>query len=990
MAGQSSDTVAAPIHLRCEYHVNPVGIDALRPRLSWEMVDGRRGARQTAYQIVVAHSLEELHGAITCLWDSGKVHSRESVHQPYAGPALQASQRCYWKVRIWDAGDQPSPWSEPAYWEMGLLAPEDWRAGWIEADLPEDPAAPQPAHMLRTEFQVDGALRSARAYITSHGLYEAELNGHRVGDQVLTPGWTSYDHRLQMQIYDVTGLVQTGNNALGVTLADGWYRGYLGFQNQRNHYGDKLALLCQIRIEYADGHVRWIGTDDRWRASTGPVRMADIYQGETYDARLEKPGWSTPGYDDRGWAGVRVVDHAKTHLVAPAGPPVRTVEEIQPLSVLRTPAGEIVFDFGQNLVGWCRLRVAGEAGAMVVLRHAEVLDVEGNFYTDNLRSAAQTVRYTLKGDGEEVYEPRFTFQGFRYVAVSGFPGVPTVDSLTAVVVHSNMAPTGTFECSQPLLNQLQHNIVWGQKGNFVDVPTDCPQRDERLGWTGDAQVFIRTACFNMDVAGFFTKWLADLAADQAPNGSVPFVVPDVLARRRDPGQPAVFTGMGSAAWGDAAVICPWTLYLCYGDSRILERQYTSMAGWVEFMAGQAGDRSIWDSGFHFGDWLAIFPEANPLVPAPKTSHALIATAFFAYSASIVAQAARVLGKDGDAQRYEALATHVRRAFCAEFVTPNGRIDAGTQTAYVLALMFDLLPEEQRPAAVERLVADIRGRGNHLSTGFVGASYVCPVLSKFGRLDVAFDLLNQRTFPSWLYPVKRGATTIWERWDGIKPDGTFQDASMNSFNHYAYGAIGDWMYRTIAGIDLDPAEPAYQHVIIRPQLGAGLTHAEATLHTVYGRIRTAWELTRSHFRLEVTVPANTWATVVIPATDVEQVTEGGRPLREVDGVVVNGVQVDGLTLELGAGEYRFASTGRVLDDAYLAAAGAGLSKASRLGDLLSDPDARAILFRHLGQEFPQLPQLQFAMGMKLEQAATIVSHLFTPDTLAAIDAELAHI
>ncbi|MFL7811977.1 MAG: family 78 glycoside hydrolase catalytic domain, partial [Anaerolineae bacterium] len=583
-------------NLRCEYKDNPLGIDVSRPRLSWQIVADGRDAAQSAYQIRVAGSEAALDNG-DLLWDTGKVASDASIHRPYDGPPLRSGQRCVWRVRAWDGDDQPSTWSESGSWEMGLLAPTDWQAAWITPDIEEDTSTSQPSPMLRTTFAVDGAVRSARVYVTAHGLYEMLLNGTRVGDDVLTPGWTAYDERLQVQTYDVTGLLAQGENVVGAVLGDGWYRGNMGFSGQRNNYGDKVALLLQLHVVYEDGREQTVCSDGQWVAATGPILASDIYNGERYDARLEKAGWSEAGYDHGDWAGVQVVEASKEILVAPLGPPVRRIEEIEPVEILHTPAGETVVDMGQNMVGWLRLKVQGEAGSTVTLRHAEVLDQEGNLYTENLRSAEQTDTYTLKGDGVEVWEPRFTFHGFRYVAVDGYPGELTLDALTGVVVHSDMARTGHFQCSEPLINQLQHNIVWGQKGNYVDVPTDCPQRDERLGWTGDAQVFIRTGCFNMDVAGFFTKWLQDLAADQGENGAVPHVIPNLMGRRRG-------RASGSAAWGDAGTICPWTIHLCYGDTRILETQYDSMVGWVEYIASQAGEDRLWSSGFHFGDWLA--------------------------------------------------------------------------------------------------------------------------------------------------------------------------------------------------------------------------------------------------------------------------------------------------------------------------------------------------------------------------------------------------
>jgi alpha-L-rhamnosidase len=879
--------------LTCEYHTNPLGLDVPQPRLSWKLVAAdalARNLRQSAYQVLVAGDEAALEAERGDVWDSGRVESAESTLRAYGGPALSSGQRCYWKVRVWDGAGQPSAWSETAWWEMGLLSPSDWQAQWIAPGFEEDLSDSTPSPLLRGTFAVDGQVRSARAYVTAHGLYALELNGRPVSEDLLTPGWTSYHHRLQYQTYDVTALLQTGANALGAALGDGWYRGYFNWHNARQHYGQTLALLAQVVITYADGRVQVVGTSGDWQSATGPIRRSDIYHGEDYDARLERPGWSTVGYDTAGWAGVTVEDHGYANLVAPNGPPVRRMETVRPLGQFVTPAGELVVDMGQNMVGWVRLTLpanGGRAGDVVTLRFAEVLDQAGNLYVANLRSARQTDRYTLKGEGEAVFEPHFTFHGFRYVHVAGYPGELSLDDLTGVVVYSAMTPTGEFECSDPLLNQLQHNIQWGQKGNFVDVPTDCPQRDERLGWTGDAQVFSRTAAFNFDVAGFMTKWLRDLAADQTPEGRVPHVVPDILKQG------------GSTGWGDAAVIVPWHMYQCYGDARPLAEQYPSMVKWIEYGRAQTGGTWIWSGGVHFGDWLAV-PPADPNLPYPVTDMPLISTAYLAYSISLVQKAARVLGYADDAAEYARWLAEVKAAFRNEFVTPNGRLSPSTQTAYVMALYFDLLPEALRAQAAARLVEDIRKRDNHLLTGFLGTSYLPHVLSDNGYLDVAYALLNQKTYPSWLYPVTQGATTIWERWDGIRPDGTFQAVTMNSFNHYAYGAIGDWMYRVVAGVRLDPADPGYHHSVIRPQPGGGLTYARAAVESLYGRVESGWRQTEGGLEVNVTIPPNTTADVYLPAADVAAVTLDGAPVKG-DGVRAEAGQV---VVRLGSGSYAF--------------------------------------------------------------------------------------
>lgn len=881
--------------LHTEYKKNPIGIDARRPRLAWQIRSAQRGVVQSAYQIRVARSERSLESAADTVWDSGKVTSDESVQCVYAGPPLQSGQRYHWKVRIWDGGGAASDWSAPAYWEMGLLESTDWQADWIEPDLQEDTSKSGPVAMLRGVFKVNEDVLQARAYVTSHGLYEMQLNGRRAGDQVFTPGWTSYNKRLQYQTYDVTSLVRRGDNAVGILLGNGWYRGNVGFTGQRNRYGKTLAALMQLKITYKSGKVETVTTNRTWRSTTGPILMSEIYHGETYDARLEKTGWAEPVFDDHDWPGVKAASYPKDTLIAPAGPPVRKIEELKPVKIFKTSGGDTVADMGQNMVGWVRLTVQGAAGTTVTLRHAEVLDRQGNFYVQNLRGAGQKVQYTLKGRGVEVFEPHFTFQGFRYVAVDGYPGDLTPDALTGVVIHSDITPASEFETSSQLMNKLQHNIIWGQKGNFLDVPTDCPQRDERLGWTGDAQVFSRTAAFNMDVAGFFTKWLKDLAADQYESGSVPHVIPDVLGRANKPAG-------GSAAWADAAVIIPWNMYLSYGDKRILEEQYLSMARWVEYERVRAGDDFIWDGDFHFGDWLA-FATTRADYPGATTGKDLIATAFFAHSTDLLARIARVLGKQEDAVKYSDLLLKIKSAFCREYVSETGRIGENTQTAYAVALQFDLLPEALRLVAARRLAQEIRER-KHLTTGFVGTPYLCHVLSRYGYLDEAYMLLNREEYPSWLYPVKQGATTIWERWDGQKPDGSFQDKGMNSFNHYAYGAIGEWMYRVMAGIEIDEQTPGYKHVLIQPRPGGGFTNVRASHISMYGKVGSAWNLKDGRFELAVEIPANTRATVKLPNADLATVLEGGQAVTTGNGITRKWQEGNSAVLDVGSGSYLF--------------------------------------------------------------------------------------
>ncbi len=878
-------------NLRVEGAENPLGLDALRPHLSWQLRSDGRGAAQTAYEVRVRQGQRTL-------WKSGRVASSLSAGIPYEGPPLLSSTRYEWRVRVWDGEGRKSRWSEPATWETGLLDETEWKGRWIASGEEGKADESRPSPLLRGELRVDGAVRSARAYATSLGLYELEINGRRVGNRLFTPGWTSYGKRLAYQTYDVTEHLRRGENVVGATLGDGWYRGRLHRTEgvYRNVYGSRLAFLCQVRVEYEDGRVAVFGTDGSWRWTPGPIRSADLYDGETYDGRLERDGWSAPGYDAAGWEPVAVVSPPKRALFASSAPPVRKLAEVKPVKVWRSASGALLVDFGQNLVGFVRVRVRGAAGEKVTLRHGEVLDGMGELYTANLRSAAQRVTWILRGGGEEVREPRFTFQGFRYVAVEGWPGELGPESLTAVVVGSDLPGAGEFTSSSPLLNQLQRNIWWSQRGNFLDVPMDCPQRDERLGWTGDTQVFARTAAFNMDVSGFLEKWLADLALEQRADGAVPNVVPNT----NEPEDPHAWA---SAGWGDAAVLVPWTLYEAYGEMRVLERQYPSMKAWVEYVRRQAGPGLVWRGGDHFGDWLAFAPDA-PDEPGPTTGKDLVATAFFARSTDLLGRAARVLGRETEAREYATLATAIRAAFVREFVTPAGRVGESTQTAYVLALEFDLLPEALRPEAARRLAEDVRQRG-HLTTGFLGTPYLCHVLARFGHLDLAYRLLLREEYPSWLYPVTRGATTIWERWDGVKPDGSFQDPGMNSFNHFAYGAVGDFLYRVVAGLDSDEAEPGYRHVVARPRPGGGLTSASAQLETRYGEAASGWELAGSRMTVRVTVPPNARGTIVLPGAAGRAVRESGVPVEAAVGV--RGTRTDGkdLVVEVGSGRYFFA-------------------------------------------------------------------------------------
>jgi alpha-L-rhamnosidase len=881
--------------LRCEYRVNPLGIDVVKPRLSWIIESGRRGQMQSAYQILVAGSKEELKRNQGELWDSGKVESGRSNQIIYQGVALKSRMRCYWKVRVWDKDGRVSAWSKPAMWTMGLLEPEQWRAKWIgydeqlqDSDKNEksDPNAlvlPPPPY-LRRNFFVGRSFKRAVVYASALGLYELHINGKRVGEDYFTPGWTDYPTRIYYQTYDVTDLLRKGSNAIGGILADGWYAGYLGFGRKREHYGSTPRLFVQLELEYENGHIQKIVTDDTWKAGYGPLLEADFLMGETYDARKEMTGWDTASFNDSSWGSVAASEDSDEigKLQSYPGQTVQKIMEIEPVEISEPRDGVYVYDMGQNFAGWVRLKVSGKAGTEVVLRFAEMLNPDGTIYTENLRAARCTDTYTLKGTGTEVWEPRFTFHGFRYVEVTGYPGKAGLDAVTGVVVHSALPVTSSFECSNPMVNQLYSNILWSQRGNFIEIPTDCPQRDERLGWTGDAQIFIRTAAYNMDVSAFFTKWLVDLEDAQSPEGAFPDVAPRKVAM-----------GDGTAAWGDAGVICPWTIYKVYGDKRILERHYDSMTRWIVYL--KKNSKGLLRPAKGYGDWVSI---------GSKTPKDVIATAYFAYSTHLVSKAAEVLGRHDDAEKYGELFEQIKSAFNKAYVSADGRIKGETQTCYLLGLHFDLLPEEKRPLAAEHLIEAIRKKDWHLSTGFVGLSYLVPTLADTGYLDAAYRLLNNDTFPSWGYSIKNGATTIWERWDGWTEEKGFQTPSMNSFNHYAFGSIGRWLFGSVAGVDTDG--PGYRRIVIHPRPGGGLEYAKASYKSINGKIVSDWRIKGDTFTLNAAIPANTTATVYIPTKNIESVTEGGRPASEAEHVDFLRMDDDNAVFEVGSGNYRFIS------------------------------------------------------------------------------------
>lgn len=1125
--------------LRCEYRMNPQGIDVVHPRLSWIVESAQRGQKQSAYQILVASSETDLSAGKGDLWDSQKVNSDQTCQITYAGKDLPSRQDCVWKVRVWDKDGKPSEWSAPARWSMGLCKTADWQARWIGCDAalevpegakalaveqckwvrypdkkrdPKDftfvarkqfevpagakvrravfslycdneckatvngksvgqsarwestahldataavqagqnvatvsvsnsdflfpavigkltvkfeqgadlvvpidaswkfsqkPAAgwdkagfddkawlggeemknspwgtkqladvplPPPPY-LRKSFSVAKPIKRATVYATALGLYELHLNGQRVGNDVFTPGWTDFHKRVQYNTYDVTGLLKNGPNAIGAILGDGWYASCLAFTGKRNWYGGKPRLMVQLMIDYADGTSQLVVTDGSWKASYGPVLRADIMQGCAIDNRRQISGWDTAEFNDSAWQGVtcdlsvtgagsadvtkviaRAVREGKTslkvdnddmggdpalnahkeltltflqngkeqtkvypeHATVPVkdlkivkaeygpvagakatpsavkveaicAPPVKRYEELPALKLTEPKPGLYTFDLGQNMVGWVRLKIKGQSGQKIVVRHGEMLNPDGTLYTANLRAASGTDEYILKGGQEETFEPMFTFHGFRYVEVRGLTQKPDLSGVTGIVVHNELPRTGNFECSHPLINQLVHNIIWGQKGNYLEVPTDCPQRDERAGWTGDTQFFMRTGAFNMDVAAFFTKWLVTMCEDaQHADGSYAHVAPDLGL------------GAGSTAWGDAALLCTYYMYLVYGDTRVIGDHWAAMGRYMKFVESKSKDFIPNLGGF--GDWLN---------KGGSASKEIMDTAYYAYLARLMSEMGAAIGKTDEAARYGKLAQDVKAAFVKNFVQPDGSLrsvkpdgkaEPASQTGYALAFTMDLLPQELRAKAAEKFVDEIKRFDWHLATGFIGTPRLLPGLSAAGKDDVAYRVLLQETYPSWLCQVKFGATTMWERWDGWTPDQGFQTVGMNSFNHYAFGAVGEYLYRGVAGIDTDG--PGFRKIVIRPHPGGNLTYARASYKSIHGLIVSDWKIEGATLTLKVTVPANTTATVFVPLTGKGEVAEGGIPADKAQGVKFLRKEASAAVYEVGSGSYVF--------------------------------------------------------------------------------------
>lgn len=1036
IAGVAAVAWATPVRLRCEYLANPMGIDAAPPHLSWQSDNRERNWRQTAYEVLVASSPERLSANEADMWDSGKVSSDESVGIAYGGPVLESRKRYYWKVRVWDTAGQVSESGEEAWWEMGLLHSDDWKADWIYWKNPEDaddrnamrwiwvdenflavapsekatfrvaveisekpteavlmlatvgdyvakvngrevgsksrwttfderdltdalvigkntvevtvvaqaekgkfttaaltalikirnsggviriptnerwqakkekaakwhPARvvaprladkrlgdpgelPQPAAYFRRAFAITKPVQRARLYVTALGSYRVFLNGRRVSNDLMTPDFTDYRKRVFYQAYDVTGLLAEGNNAIGALLGNGWYGSPLTWSGV-HFFPPPARFLARLEMDYEDGSHDTIVTDGSWKAAASPIQSSEIYAGETYDARVEQPGWNQAGFDDANWNAVELASPPDNATISSQiTQPARIVAELDPKQVTPLANGVYVFDMGQNMVGWVRLTVKGEAGTRIRLRFAERLNPDGTIYTANLRNADAMDTFILRGGDEETFVPHFTFHGFRYVEMTGYPGTASLAAIKGEVVSSvSGEPTATLQTSSELVNRMWTIGIWGQRGNFLSIPTDCPQRDERLGWMGDAGVFWRTGSYNFDIAAFSQKFIQDIVDAQTQRGAFTNVSPNTLPWRADQDE-ETSDQVGAPGWGDAGVIVPWTTWMQYGDKAVIEKSWDAMQRWMEFIRSRNPD-FVRKKGLgpNYADWLA---------PDSDTDKSLLATTYWALIAKMMSQMALAIGKRADARRYDDLVQSIRAAFQKAYIKEDGTVGTGTQTSYVVGLYTKMAPESLEPKLVEKLVKNIEEHNWHLSTGFLGTPFLLFTLADHGRTDVAYRLLLNDTYPSWGYMLSKGATTWWERWNGDTGD-----PAMNSYNHYAFGSVVAWVYRYAAGIDTTVDGPGFHRIVIHPHLDVRMTSARAEYESIYGKIISEWKGTPTGpFALSVTIPANTSATVYFPVIPGRRLTE--------DGAAVN-VQTEGETyvFEVGSGSYHF--------------------------------------------------------------------------------------
>jgi alpha-L-rhamnosidase len=867
--------------LRCEYLINPLGIDATAPRLNWKMTAAGRGKMQTAYRILIASSPENLDKERGDLWDSGKVTSDQSIQIVYGGKPLPSRQPCFWKVRIWDNQGQESDWSKPASWTMGLLKPEDWTAKWIGAPKLENGVSP----LLRKSFPVAPNLVRATAYVSGLGFYELRLNGKKVGDHELDPGFTRYDRRVLYVTYDVTKQMRKGKNALGAMLGNGWYNYTVkaAWDFDKAAWRDRPKLICQVVLEYADGTTQTVVTDDSWKTAASPLLSNDLLTGESYDAGKEMPGWDTADFNDAAWTQAETVAAPQGVLSAQVHPPIRVTKTIKPVKVTEPKPGVYVYNLGQNIAGIAEITVDAPAGTVVEMRYGEALNADGTLNQEKIavhtrQPGFQTDRYTVRAGGKQTWRPRFTYHGFQYIEVKGLPKAPRREDLKGLVLHTDFESAGSFESSNDLLNKIQRNTLWSYVSNFHHIPTDCPQR-EKNGWTGDAHLAAETGLFNFDTTAAYAKWLQDIQDEQKPDGVVPGIVPTA--------------GWGYAwgngpAWDSAYPLIAWRLYEFSGDRRILERHYENLKRYVDYLTRRAENGIV---SIGLGDWCP----AKSQTPVPITS-----TAYYYVDARILAKMAKVLGKSEDRQKYDALADTIRTAFNQKFYHPEtGKVGEGTQTALACALYQGMADTDQSSKVLNNLVAAVAARDGHLDTGILGAKYLLHALADNGRADVAYSVATKTTFPSWGHWIERGATTLWEQWD----EGTGGDLSRN---HIMFGDISAWFYQTLAGIRPDPDGPGFKKFVVRPSLQNDLGWVKAKYASAHGPIAVEWQRKDDKFTLDVTVPANTTATISIPSVENGAITESGNTADTAEGVRLLRREPHSVVYTVGSGRYSFGS------------------------------------------------------------------------------------
>lgn len=866
---------------KIDHHTIPLGVGESFT-VDWKITNEKKNTFQTSYEIQIA---EDDSFSALIFQESRK--TSDSIGINIANLNLSSLTKYFLRIRITDNYGEISEWNKTSF-VTTILSEKEWKASFISAEKEADADFSNGTYITK-KVSLTKKVKTAYALTTALGLYHFYINGKKIGIDQMAPGWTSYKKRLLYQIHEVSSCFTSGENSLSAHLGAGWYKGKMGFVLSRNIYGKQTAFFCQIQIEYEDGTKEIICSDDSWKGHDSPVIFSEIYDGEIYDARKEISDWNLASCKLAGWHNVLKIEYPLKNLQSQVGCKNHVMESFLVKEILKTPQGDTVIDFGQNLTGWISFTGKGKKNDVIELNCFEVLSSDGNAYFDNLRTAKETIKYTVKDDSIFFYHPLFSYQGFRYVRVKQGLDSINIKDFTAHAIYAEMEETSTFVCSNGDLNQLHHNIIWGMKGNFLDLPTDCPQRDERMGWTGDAQIFCRTANTLMDAYLFYSKWLKDLSADQRDDGGIPHVIPDILSIPDNKHEYLGKDAHSAAAWADASIICPWTLYLVYGDKKILIEQYDSMKMWVDFMHANSQD-GIWNYALQFGDWLALDASEGSYLGA--TPNELTCTAFCAYTTGLFVKIAHVLGHEEVAIRYQKIQDEIVNSFRRHFFFKDGTMTVQTQTAHILALYFNLVPNNFREKTVDRLVELLAEKNGHLVTGFVGTPYFCHALSQNGKISEAYELLLKTDFPSWLYQVKQGATTVWEHWDGLKPDGSMWSADMNSFNHYAYGAVGDWLYRAIAGIEIDEKYPGYKHFFLSPKVGGNLKFALASIKTVYGKIISNWSVNENTVSYVIEIPVNTTVDVTL-INCIKILDSSGLDFTETE---------KGLTAVAGSGSY----------------------------------------------------------------------------------------